>query len=187
MSNKHKIDFLILQVLFLWPLFLLGLFAFLGCSKTTYIPFEDGAKTVGKGGAIHKVNGIEVWTDGNPDRPYKIIGVIHDSRSGLRKGSIEKNAAKIAKKMGGDALLEYQTFGLTPGGVTGAIGGAAGNVMWIAAQYSSAAAGPIAMGAVAAAALASSGGGKSRWWVAKYLPEDKISKTEEKKKTTNNN
>ncbi|WP_244232769.1 hypothetical protein [Methylacidiphilum caldifontis] len=177
---KFKINrllFLFLSSIY-WQLSFLCLLVFGGCSKTTYIPFEDGARTIGKGGAIHKVNGIDVWTDGNPDRPYKIIGVIHDSRSSLRKGSVEKDAAKIAKKMGGDALFEYQTFGLTPGGITGAIGGAAGNVMWIAAQYSSAAAGPIAMGAVAAAALASSGGGKSRWWVAKYLPEDKTKKTE---------
>lgn len=151
------------NLLFFFPFLLLA-----GCANTTYIPVENGTRTLGKGAVLRKVDGIDIWTDGQPPRPYKIVGVIHDRRSSLRKGDLLKDVAKSAKKMKGDAVLEYQAYGATSGGVTSGAGALAGNTLMLGALASGPAVtfiGPVA------AALAATQGGQSRWWVAKYLSE----------------
>lgn len=150
-------------------LLLLISFALLtACAKTTYIPVENGTQTVGKGALLRKVNGIDIWSDGLPPRPYKIIGVVHDRRSALRKGDLLKDVANAAKKMNGDAILAYQAYGTTAGGVTSGAAAATQNALMLGALASGPAvtfAGPVA------AVLSAAQGGQSRWWVAKYLPE----------------
>ena len=152
------------------PLFLLPLLLFLSsCAKTTYIPVENGKRTVGKGAILRNVNGIDIWSDGQPPRPYQIIGVIHDRRNGLRKGSLFHDLAKEAKKRKGDALLAYQAYGATAGGATAGAASAAQSTLMLGALASGPAVtflGPVAAGVAATA------GGASRWWVAKYLPEN---------------
>ncbi|MDD4933263.1 MAG: hypothetical protein PHO89_07350 [Methylacidiphilaceae bacterium] len=140
------------------------------CAQTTYIPFDGGARTVGKGASLHKVQGIDFWTDGLPPRPYKIVGVLHDNRSGLRKGDLPKDLAKVAKKMGGDAILEYHDFTLQMGGATAAAGSAASNLIWVGSITAVTGPGMLIAGP-AIIALGAAQGGQSRWWVAKYLPE----------------
>ncbi len=138
------------------------------CANTTYIPVENGTKTVGKGAVLRKVNGIDVWSDGQPPRPYQIVGVIHDRRSALRKGDLLKDVANAAKKMHGDAILTYQDYGATAGGVTSGAAAATQNALMLGALASGPAVtfvGPVA------AVLSATQGGQSRWWVAKYLPE----------------
>ncbi|MGD9505500.1 MAG: hypothetical protein AB7W37_11335 [Syntrophobacteraceae bacterium] len=138
------------------------------CANTSYYPVEHGTRTTGKGATLRKINGIDFWSDGQPPRPYKIIGVIHDRRSSLRKGDLLKDVAKVAKKMKGDAVLDYQAFGAVSGGATAGAGALAGNTLMLGAIASGPAVtfvGPVA------AALTAVQGGQSRWWVAKYLPE----------------
>lgn len=138
------------------------------CAKTTFIPVENGQRTVGKGAILRKVDGIDIWSDGQPPRPYRIIGVIHDRRNGLRKGDLLKDVAHAAKKMKGDAILEYQAYGATSGGVTAGAASLTGNTLMLGALASGPAVtfvGPLA------AAVAATTGGASRWWVAKYVPE----------------
>ncbi|MDD4933265.1 MAG: hypothetical protein PHO89_07360 [Methylacidiphilaceae bacterium] len=163
----------------LLPLGLLPCFLLLAaCANTTYIPVENGKKTVGKGAILRKVNGIDVWSDGEPPRPYKIVGVIHDRRSALRKGDLLKDVAKVAKKRKGDAVLEYQAYGAVSGGATAGAGALAGNTLMLGALASGPAVtfvGPVA------AALTAAQGGASRWWVAKYLPEKPKAAAPEKK------
>ncbi|VVM05807.1 hypothetical protein [Methylacidimicrobium tartarophylax] len=149
---------------------LLPLF-FCSCATTTYIPYKGGAKTVGKGASLHKVNGIDFWTDGLPPRPYKLVGVIHDSRSGLRKGDLPQDLAKVAKKMGADAILEYHDYALQMGGATAAAGAAAGNMIWVGSLMAATGPGMLIAGP-AIIALGAAQGGVSRWWAAKYLPAE---------------
>ncbi|KIE58393.1 hypothetical protein A946_07875 [Methylacidiphilum kamchatkense Kam1] len=152
----------------LFFLLLLGVWA---CSSTNYIPYEGGGRQKGKGASVQQINGIDVWYDGLPPRPYKIIGIIHDRRSGLRKSSLLKDITKKAKKMGADGLLEYQAYGVLPGGATAALGSAAGQAIWVAGAYgASAATGPgLFIAAPVLVGLSSATGGQSRWWVIKYL------------------
>ena len=155
-------------------LLILPWFAFLaGCAKTTFIPVENGTRTVGKGAILRNVNGIDFWSDGQPPRPYRIIGVIHDRRNALRKEDLLKDLARAAKRMQGDAVLEYQAYGALSGGATAGAASATQNALMLGALASGPAVtfvGPLA------AAVAATQGGQSRWWVAKYLPE-KRSKT----------
>jgi hypothetical protein len=150
------------------------------CAQTTYIPFDGGARTVGKGASLHKVKGIDFWTDGLPPRPYKIVGVIHDNRSGLRKGDLPQDIAKVAKKMGGDAILEYHDFTLQMGGATAAAGSAASNLIWVGSLTAMTGPGMLIAGP-AIIALGAAQGGQSRWWVAKYLPEQPKAAAESRK------
>lgn len=151
------------------PLLLLPLLLFLtSCANTTYIPVENGKRTVGKGAILRKVDGIDIWSDGQPPRPYQIIGVIHDRRNGLRKGDLLKDLAKAAKKRKGDAILAYQAYGASSGGATAGAASLTQNTLMLGALASGPAVtfvGPVA------AAVAATSGGASRWWVAKYLPE----------------
>ncbi len=155
--------------LLFFPALLLPLFL-ISCANTTYVPYEKGARTVGKGGSLHKVDGIDFWTDGLPPRPYKIVGVIHDSRSGLRKDTLPQDLAKMTKKMGADAVLEYHDYSLQMGGATAAAGAAAGNMIWVGSLVAATGPGMLIAGP-AIIALGAAQGGTSRWWVAKYLPE----------------
>ncbi|WP_020494247.1 hypothetical protein [Verrucomicrobium sp. 3C] len=152
------------------PLLFLPLLLFLtSCANTTYIPVENGKRTVGKGAILHNVDGIDIWSDGQPPRPYQIIGVIHDRRNGLRKGALLQDLAKVAKKRKGDAILAYQAYGATAGGATAGAASAAQSTLMLGALASGPAVtflGPVAAGVAATA------GGASRWWVAKYLPQN---------------
>lgn len=151
------------------PLLLIPLL-FSSCANTTYIPYKGGARTIGKGASLHKVKGVDFWTDGLPPRPYRIVGVIHDSRSGLAKGSLPNDLAKVAKKMGADAILEYHDYSLQMGGATAAAGAAAGNMIWIGSLTAMTGPGMLIAGP-AIIALGSAQGGVSRWWAIKYLPK----------------
>jgi hypothetical protein len=151
------------------PLLFLPLLLILtSCANTTYIPVENGKRTVGKGAILRKVDGIDIWSDGQPPHPYQIIGVIHDRRNGLRKGALLQDLAKAAKKRKGDAILEYQAYGTASGGATAGAASLTQSTLMLGALASGPAVtfvGPVA------AAVAATTGGASRWWVAKYLPE----------------
>ncbi|WP_018291275.1 hypothetical protein [Verrucomicrobium sp. 3C] len=155
----------------LHPGFLLLPLFFCSCANTTYIPYKGGARTVGKGASLHKINGIDFWTDGLPPRPYKLVGVIHDSRSGLRRDDLQQDLAKVAKKMGADAILEYHDYALQMGGATAAAGAAAGNMIWVGSLVAATGPGMLIAGP-AIIALGAAQGGTSRWWAAKYLPAE---------------
>jgi hypothetical protein len=77
------------------------------CSSTTFTEYRGQGVRQGKGGTVRTAHGIEFWENGEPDRKYRIVGVIDDSRgSGLisqvkRDGAI----AKTAREKGGDAVI----------------------------------------------------------------------------------
>ena len=61
----------------------------------------------GKGGTVRVVDGIDFWESGEPDRRYKILGLIDDTRGeGLISRSGKDSAiAKVAREHGGDAVI----------------------------------------------------------------------------------
>jgi hypothetical protein len=78
-----------------------------GCSSTNFTEYRGPAVVQGNGGTVRVVDGIDFWENGNPDRKFKILGVIDDSRrDGIFTGSGRDSAiAKVARERGGDAVI----------------------------------------------------------------------------------
>ena len=77
------------------------------CSTTSFTEYRGEGVIEGKGGTIRVVEGIDFWENGEPDRKYRILGVIDDLRGeGLisRRGKDEA-IAKVARKHGGEAVI----------------------------------------------------------------------------------
>lgn len=76
------------------------------CS-TKYYEYSGSGVIKGNGGASKSVNGIDIWVDGAPPRPFKIIGFIEDSRPGRGPALAARNGALAAKakEHGGDAVV----------------------------------------------------------------------------------
>ena len=78
-----------------------------GCSTTTYMNYAGAPVQQGKGGAFLVVDGMELWQEGRPNRPYRVVGVITDSRPvGIwTMGSRATTVARMAGEHGGDAVV----------------------------------------------------------------------------------
>lgn len=77
------------------------------CSSTNFIEYRGQGVVEGKGGTVRVVEGIDFWENGEPNRKYRILGVIDDSRGeGLisRRGK-DKAIANVARERGGDAVI----------------------------------------------------------------------------------
>jgi len=78
-----------------------------GCS-TEFQTFHDKGKIYsGDGGSCKNIDGIDLWYNGTPPKPYRIIGVINDSRGAGLISSISFESAIISKvkKNQGDAAI----------------------------------------------------------------------------------
>jgi hypothetical protein len=80
---------------------------FCGCSSTNFTEYRGPAVVQGKGGTVRVVDGIDFWENGDPDRKFKILGVIDDRRDvGIFTRSGRDSAvAKVARERGGDAVI----------------------------------------------------------------------------------
>ncbi len=84
-----------------------------GCTSTQFSEYRGQAVFDGKGGSVHKVDGIDVWETGEPDCKYQVIGFIdqHTIQSGelivhlLTSSASESQLIKEAKNHGGDAII----------------------------------------------------------------------------------
>jgi hypothetical protein len=77
------------------------------CSSTHFMEYRGPNVVQGKGGTLRVVDGVDFWENGDPDRKYKILGLIDDTRGdGLisRMGK-DSDIANRAKKHGGDAVI----------------------------------------------------------------------------------
>lgn len=106
-------------LIFLAPIFVLASPAQAKILYSTY----DGPDPVvtGKGGAKITEQGIDWWTGGDPPRPYRIVGILTDTRgngrfSGDALGS--KNIAKKVKAVGGNAVVVYKSSDAVVGSST---------------------------------------------------------------------
>lgn len=73
------------------------------CSSTKFMEYRGPNIVQGKGGTLRVVDGVDFWENGDPDRKYKILGVIDDSRGDGLISRIGKDSdiANKAKEYGG--------------------------------------------------------------------------------------
>ena len=87
-----------------------------------FIVFE-GKDTVreGDGGSKKVIDGMDFWVDGSPPKPFKLIGYITDRRhkTGLfgmiSMSGLESSVVELAKKNGGDAVIQVSSEAETIG------------------------------------------------------------------------
>jgi hypothetical protein len=78
------------------------------CRSTTgFTEYRGQGVVEGKGGTVRVVEGIDFWENGEPDRRYRILGVIDDSRGEgfVSRSGKDKAIAKVARERGGDAVI----------------------------------------------------------------------------------
>lgn len=77
------------------------------CSTTTFTEYRGSGIVEGKGGTVRVVDGIDFWENGPPNRKFRIIGVIDDSRGDglIQRSGRDGTLAKVAKERGGDAII----------------------------------------------------------------------------------
>jgi len=78
-----------------------------GCSSTKFTEYRGPAVVQGKGGTVRVVDGIDFWENGDPNRKFKILGVIDDRRGDglLLRLRRDSDVAKVAHERGGDAII----------------------------------------------------------------------------------
>lgn len=73
--------------------------------------YGDDAEHVGHGGEMEVVEGMEVWSNGQPPRRHKVIGYLTDRRhqtglvGAIRMSGLKKAVVKAAHEAGGDAVV----------------------------------------------------------------------------------
>ena len=93
-------------------------------SDPEFTAYKDNTLFEGHGGVVRSVNGIELWTDGSPDRKFRILGVVvvkpgtkfrlpgllnELAQAGQSmQSSPESHLASEAKAHGGDAVIIVQ-------------------------------------------------------------------------------
>jgi len=85
----------------------IGAILLASCATTNFTEYHDQNIIQGKGGTVRVVEGIDFWEKGEPDRKYRILGVIDDSRhEGVNFQFIkDRDIALDARKHGGDAVI----------------------------------------------------------------------------------
>ena len=81
--------------------------SFTGCVSTTFSPYQGSNRYVGSGGAVKRIDGVDLWLTGTPNQPFTIIGYIEDNRPGgpISMAGRDKGIAAEAKQYGGDAVI----------------------------------------------------------------------------------
>lgn len=109
MSNELR-RYIFLSLLLVSALIFSGCAAVTG-TETTYKSWRGDDIYQGKGGAVEVVNGVEIWEHGEPNKPYKVIGLITQSKSDdsvnkLLFGSYsQKQITDIVLREGGDGVV----------------------------------------------------------------------------------
>lgn len=116
-----------------------------GCAlytQTSFSEYRGPSEFTGRGGTVKNVQGIEVWTSGEPNRRFRVLGVIDQSHydnksvmSLIAGANKDSEIIATAKKYGGDAIMflgadsvvtGYTTSGYASGQSTGAYSSAYG-------------------------------------------------------------
>lgn len=103
-------------------------------SAQEFLAFEGkNAVREGEGGTKKTVDGVDFWADGAPPYRFKLLGFITDRRhkTGLvgmiSMSNLEGSIAEVAKKNGGDAVIQVSSEAETVGVVTNNYGSAQGS------------------------------------------------------------
>lgn len=105
------------------PILLIAVVLSCGSCSTDFQAWEGrNAVIEGHGGTRKVVDGVDIWTTGDPPRRFRIIGVIEDERPGgpLYMAQRKHEIAQKAREHGGNAVIMissssqlqgYETFG----------------------------------------------------------------------------
>jgi hypothetical protein len=93
------------------PPFFLIVSLLVGACSTTSTDFQawQGKNRVvqGQGGTKKVVDGIDIWTYGEPPQRFQILGIIQDERPGRRRSMADRNEEIVqkAREHGGDGVI----------------------------------------------------------------------------------
>jgi hypothetical protein len=86
-----------------------------GCAlytPTQFTEWRGPAEFKGAGGTVRNIDGVDVWTFGEPDRRFKLLGLIEQDyydnnsvMSFLAGATKDSRIIKAAKEQGGDAII----------------------------------------------------------------------------------
>jgi hypothetical protein len=87
-----------------------AMFALASCATSTstpkFVPARGTAEVyTGKGGSMTKVDGMDVWENGNPPRKIQLIGYISES---VKTATPVSQIVAEARKQGGDAIVQIK-------------------------------------------------------------------------------
>ncbi len=83
-------------------------FVFVSCTSTDFQTWEGGNSVVqGHGGTKKVVDGMDVWTHGDPPRRFKVLGIIEDERPGgmIPMAQLKHDIVQKARQNGGNAVI----------------------------------------------------------------------------------
>jgi hypothetical protein len=81
-----------------------------GCSTTITSKFTEWPNSSivqGKGGVVHRVDDVDFWESGEPNRKYHILGSARDDEGWIWTSldTIRRNEARFVKQHGGNAAI----------------------------------------------------------------------------------
>jgi hypothetical protein len=78
------------------------------CTSTDFQSWEGRNSVVeGRGGTRKVVDGMDVWTHGDPPRRFQVLGIIEDERPGgvIPMAQLKHDIVDKARQSGGDAVI----------------------------------------------------------------------------------
>jgi hypothetical protein len=78
------------------------------CTSTDFQSWEGRNSVVeGRGGTRKVVDGMDVWTHGDPPRRFQVLGIIEDERPGgvILMAQLKHDIVDKARQSGGDAVI----------------------------------------------------------------------------------
>jgi hypothetical protein len=93
------------------PLLLVAaLLGLVSCATTTFtaLPPQGDGVYAGRGGTKSVLDGMDIWSDGDPPRRYRVLGLIEDQRPSEAKPVSQLGADVVSKAraVGGQALIQ---------------------------------------------------------------------------------
>jgi hypothetical protein len=79
-----------------------------GCASTDFQSWEGRNSVVeGRGGTRKVVDGMDVWTHGDPPRRFQVLGIIEDERPGgiIPMAQLKHDIVQKARQNGGNAVI----------------------------------------------------------------------------------
>jgi hypothetical protein len=83
-------------------------FALASCTNTDFQSWEGRNSIVeGRGGTKKVVDGMDIWTFGDPPRRFQVLGIIQDERPGglIPMAQLKHDIVQKARQYGGDAVI----------------------------------------------------------------------------------
>ena len=103
-DTRRMIEAMIYRILSL----LLIAAACVSCTNTEFQTYEGRNSVVeGRGGTRKVVDGMDIWTYGDPPRRFQVLGIIQDNRPGglIPMAQLKHDIVAKARQSGGDAVI----------------------------------------------------------------------------------